>query len=540
MKNGIPIISAPANAMPEPSLPGLLLKQAPSQRTFYEYLYGENKIYSLLMIFLMIVQFIIFKLLYPYPDFFSDSYSYIFAAYAHLNVNIWPIGYSKFLLLFHWFTHSATALNFFQYMFLGGASLYFYHTIVYFYPTGKNTRTVLCLFLFFNPLNLYLANYVSSDAIFVALSLIWLSQLIWVIHRPKPYQIIILSVVFFIAFTFRYNAMYYPIVAAVAFLMSRQKAWVKIAGVITGPILIIPFILFSSNAAKQMTGTAQFPPILGGWQWGNNALYMREYITEDSTKFPSPQTAELDAIARQYYRIVPPQYRELSSYVANFFIRQPEAPLKQYLVAHFGKKMNTDYDNVVAWGKVAPVFGQYGLYLIKRHPLAFARYYLLVNTKNYFLPPLEKLEIYNLGQDEIAPIAAFWFGFPNLKVTSVSKILQGNVLLLYPGLFMILNIYFGWNLYMFIRRKGFKMAERHFFYTVALISLFVLLNAGFSIFANIIVIRYQVFPMIVCLSFSLLLTDWLEQMAAARRAPGWNQKQPGQKELSQKLQPQLS
>ena len=518
--------------------PGTLLKQAPSTRSFIEYLYGENKIYSLLMIFLMIVQFIIFKLLYPYPDFFSDSYSYIFAAYAHLNVNIWPIGYSKFLLLFHWFTHSATALNFFQYMFLGVSSLYFYHTIVYFYPTGKNTRTILCLFLFFNPLNLYLANYVSSDAIFVALSLIWLSQLIWVIHRPKPYQIIILSVVFFIAFTFRYNAMYYPIIAAVAFLMSRQKAWVKVAGIVTGPVLIIPFIFFSSNAAKQMTGTAQFPPILGGWQWGNNALYMREYIKEDSTKFPSPATGELDQIARNYFRTVPPQYRELSSYVANFFIRQPEAPLKQYMARHYEE---TDgISSIAAWGKVAPVFGQYGLYLIKRHPLAFAQYYLLVNTKNYFLPPLEKLEIYNLGQDDIATIAAFWFGYPSLKVTSVSKTLQGNVLLLYPVLFMILNFYFGWSLYLFIRRKGFKMAERRLSYTVALISLFVLLNAGFSIFANIIVIRYEVFPMIIFLAFPMLMTDWLEQMAAVRKAPGWNQGQPEEKEVSQQLQPQLS
>src|SRR5258708_1263596 len=312
--------------------PGLFLKQATSSKNFLEYLYGENKIYSLLMLFLMICQFIVFKLLYPFPDFFSDSYSYLFAAYAHLDVNIWPIGYSKFLWIFHSFTHSATALNFFQYFILEVAALYFYHTLVYFYSTGKNTRTFLCLFLFFNPLFLYLSNYVSSDAIFVGLSLIWMTQLIWIIQRPKAYQIFVQAILIFIAFSFRYNAMYYPILTGIAFLLSRQRTWSKVLGTLLPVLLIALFIQFSRNATLQMLGTAQFPPILGGWQWGNNALYMREYIDVDSTKLPSSQCRELDGIARDYFRTVPPQYRELSSYVANFFIRQPEAPLKQYMV----------------------------------------------------------------------------------------------------------------------------------------------------------------------------------------------------------------
>lgn len=518
--------------------PGLFLKQAPSQKSFREYLYNENKIYSSLMIFLMVCQFIVFKMLYPFPDFFSDSYSYIFAAYAHLDVNIWPIGYSKFLLIFHWFTHSATALNFFQYMFLEVAALYFYHTIIYFYYTGKNTRTFLCLFLFFNPLNLYLANYVSSDSIFIGLSLIWITQLIWIIHRPRHYQLFVQAILIFIAFTFRYNAMYYPIVTGIALFLSKQRLWSKVLGTALPILFIIPFIIFSRSASLKMLGTAQFPPILGGWQWGNNALYMREYIDVDSTKFPTPETAELDKIARNYYRTVPPQYRELSSYVANFFIRQPEAPLKQYMARHY--KETDGLTSVVAWGKVAPVFGQYGLYLIKQHPLAFARYYLLLNTKNYFLPPLEKLEIYNLGEDQMWPIAGFWFGYPDLKVTSISKTLQGNVLLLYSGLFMLLNIYFGWCLFLFIRQKGFKMAEQRFSYTVVLIGGFALLNLCFSVFANIIVIRYQVFPMVICLTFSLLLTDHLEQFVSEQKETETNLSRPEGKEVKQSLKSQLS
>lgn len=508
----------------------LTLKQAPSNKDFYTYLFRENKVYSLLILFLVLCQFIVFKLLYPYPDFFSDSYSYLFAAYGHLNVNIWPIGYSKFLLLFHWFTHSALALNVFQYLFLELAALYFYHTLVYFYPTGKNTRICLCLFLFFNPLNLYLANYVTSDALFIGLSLIWLTQMIWILNRPKRHQVFVQAFIFFIAFTFRYNAMYYPLISALAFLLSRHRPWAKTLGIFLGPLLIAPFISWSSGAAKDLTGTAQFPPILGGWQWANNALYMREYIDPDTTQFPTPETAELDKIARRYFRTVPPQSRELSSYVANFFIREPGAPLKQYLTTHF---VDTDgYSGVKAWGQAAPIFGQYGLFLIKRHPLAFARHYLLINTKNYFWPPLEKLEVYNVGAGEMWPIAGYWFGYGSLKVRSISKDLQGNLLILFPGLFGVLNIYFLGCLYLFIRRRGFRQAPRAFSYTAGLIAGLVLLNMCFSVFANIIVIRYQVFPMIVLLAFALLLTDYLELRLVAAK----NGKTPG----SQSGDPALS
>jgi len=508
MKNTT-LIDSPASSRPELYLPAFLLKQAPSSKSFFTYLYVENKIYNLLMLLLLISQFITFKLCYPFPDFFSDSYSYIEAAYAHRNVNIWPIGYSKFLLGFHWFTHSATTLNFFQYMFLEVSALYFYHTLVYFYPTGKNSRMILCLFLFLNPLNLYLANYVTSDTIFIGLSLIWLTQIIWIVHRPHPFQIPVQAVIFFIAFTFRYNAMFYPLITAAAFIISRQKPLLKLGGILSGPVLIIPFIIFSSNAAKKMTGTAQFPPILGGWQWGNNALYMRGFVEEDSMAFPSPQTAELDRIARRYFSQPSRPQDELASYVANFFIRQPEAPLKQYVAKQFNIIDPTNA-SVEQWGKVAPVFGQYGLFLIKRHPLAFARYYLLVNTKNYFLPPLEKLEIYNLGMDEMWPIGAYWFHYPNLKVTSISKTLQGTILFVYTVLFAILNLYFTVALCLYIRRRAWKKAARSFNYTIALITGFMLLNFVFSVFANIIVIRYQVYPMIILLAFMMLLTDQLE------------------------------
>jgi hypothetical protein len=487
----------------------LLQKQSPSAASFKDYVFTDNKVYLLIMSGILLLEFVIFKILYPFPDFFSDSYSYIRAAYFHFDVNIWPIGYSRFLALFHhWISHSGSALITFQYLAWCSSALYFYFTVTYFYPTGKNTRIFLNLFLFFNPLIFYTTNYVTSDILFISMSTVWLTLLIWILNRPRLAQVLIQAVLMFILFTFRYNAMLYPVIAAGVILLSKLRPLVKALGVVLGPVLIIPFIIWSSQAAKVMTGAAQFPPILGGWQWGNNALYFRGFIREDSTAFPTPQTAELDGIARRFFSLPYRPQDQLADEVANYFIRHPEAPLKQYMGRHYQPK--NEYESVAAWGKSAIVFDQYGKFLIKRHPLAYARYYLLVNTKNYFIPPLEKLEIYNLGEDAMWPEAQGWFEYPSAKIWCVSKQLQGTVLALFPVFFLVLNLYYLIGLWMFIRRGGFGKTSRVVQYTVLMTTVFLALNAAFSIFANIIVIRYEIFPMLVFLAFAMLLTDYVE------------------------------
>jgi hypothetical protein len=110
--------------------------------------------YVILGVVLSVLQFILFKLLYPFPDFFSDSYSYIFAADAHLDVSIWPIGYSKFLSAAHLFTHSDTALVAVQYFLMQLSVLYFYLTVYHLFQLTRVSRNVLFAFLFLDPLTL--------------------------------------------------------------------------------------------------------------------------------------------------------------------------------------------------------------------------------------------------------------------------------------------------------------------------------------------------------------------------------------------------
>jgi hypothetical protein len=450
----------------------------------------KYKNYSIAALAALIIQFIIFKQFYPYADYFSDSYSYLYAAFTHADINIWPIGYSKFLTLFH----SDIVLTGFQYFFQGLAALAFFNTILYIYNPGKPITILLFVFLFINPLNLYICNYVNSDPLFAALSLLWMTQLIWIIHRPKLYQIFTQAILLFACFAVRNNAMYYPIIAAVAFILSKQSATIKVAGIVLGSLLVLVFINQQRNAAYKLTSKHQFS-LFTGWQLANNALYMYKQIDVDSTKLPSKEAKDIDRIAKQFFKNAPNDMQEiLADYVANFFIRQPEAPLKQYYKQHYKTITITN------WGKASIAFEEYGTYLIKNHPAAFIRYYMLPNTKNYFLPPLEKLEVYNLGEDHVDPIARYWFHYGNKKITATNNSIQSKILFLFTPLFMIINILF--IICMILKRNTSPI--------LLLITAFLVINFAFSVFATINVLRYQFFPMIICLTFTLLLIEWMD------------------------------
>jgi hypothetical protein len=494
--------------------------------SFLQYIWKKKANRRRLLIALtgMILQFVIFKFLYPFPDFFSDSYSYIYAAYAHLDVSIWPIGYSKFLAAFHTLTHSDTALVAFQYLFLELAALYFYFTILFLFHADKATRITLFVFLFFNPLFLYLSNYVSSDSLFAALSLWWLSELVWIINRPRLYQVFTQGVLLFLCFTFRNNAYYYPFIAVAAFLLSCQRPLTKLTGCLFGPLLILPFVLHTRAITKEITGTAQYS-LFTGWQLANNALYIRDKVQIDTARFPSVETSELDLVAREFFRKIPHDvgFRDyLESSTGNFYIIRSDAPLREFARTYAHKTQGRHegnnpvmekYSGAAAWGRASSIFAQYGIYLIRTHPLAFARYFLLPNMLNYFLPPLEKLEVYNLGLDNIPPSVADWFGLPETELQSVSKRAQGGVLYIYPFLFLWLNIQvlasFGW----FFVSKQYQKLQPGKSKTLLLAGLFWIANFSFTLLATINVFRYQVVPMILYIASSLLL---LEQFAKKR------------------------
>ncbi|MDR3712405.1 MAG: hypothetical protein P4L51_06290 [Puia sp.] len=477
------------------------------EKGFLQFIWTEkaNRLYLIIALVGSIVQFSIFKLFYPFADFFSDSYSYIYAAYAHLDVSIWPIGYSKFLAAFHALTYSDTALVAFQYFFLELTALYLFLTILYFYRPSRPTKIILFTFLFLNPLFLYFSNYVNSDPLFAALSFWWFSELILIVNRPRIHHVLTQGIPLFLCFTVRNNAYYYPLITIVAYLLSRQPRFFKLAGILAGPLLILPFIIHTRQLAKQMTGTAQYS-LFTGWQLANNALYIYQYA--DTNTALSGDVKIIDQLSKQFFAQVPKDFQKniLSRSVGNLFIRYSGSPLKQFYTKHY--KFTDEYGSIVAWGKASVVFSDFGSYIIGHNPNAYVWEFILPNIKNYMMPPLEKLAQYNVGYEDVSPIAKYWFRYRPNKLSATSNDIQWPILFVFPMLFFALNIYLLFCLgRMYINHKN-AVQNPRIRKLLQLACCALLLNFLFSVSVTINVFRYQFFPIIILLITAMLLMEW--------------------------------
>ncbi len=494
--------------MPEPAA------AAGTQPSFKDYLLHnpQNRAFLYIAGIGFILQLVIFKYLYPYAGFIhGDSFAYLYSAYYNADVSIYPVGYSKFLRLFSVFSTSDTALVAFQYLLIQCSALYFIFTLFFFYKPGKMVQFILFGFMLLNPIPLYLSNYVSSDSLFLSLSLLWFTTLLWIINRPAKRLITIHTALLLLAFTVRYNAMYYPLIATLAFLLSRQGVWMKVAGIAAGFLVIIGFIMHTSHKYQEIIGKRLFTPF-SGWQIANNAMYAYRYVDSPDVKPVPVRFRQLDNMVRTYFDTS----RDISTHpmeallVSTVYMWTPTSPLRQYMNNQF--KEDSTALELKRWATVAPLYEDYGAYLIKQYPMKFVRYYLWPNAIKYYTPPEEFLQTYNMGRDSVQRIARIWFGYKSNKVKTAFSDFTVNALNFYPILAGIMNVVFLVSFLGFVILNGLKLSSL-LSKTLLLAGSLWIVNFSFSVFASPVTLRYQVFPILVFLSFGLLLVDRIYKAA---------------------------
>jgi hypothetical protein len=475
--------------------------------SFRDFLLRTNKYLLWFAGLAILVQFIIFKYLYPSAGFINgDSYVYLETAYGNFSINTYPIGYSKFLRFFSVFTIWDTALVAFQYLWLQSSSLLLVFTLSYFYRPDRWTFAILFFCMVFNPVFLYMGNYVSSDSIFLGLSLFWFTSLLWLIHRPTWRLIILHGVLILLAFTVRYNALFYPLVAAIGFLLSRMSWPRKIAGMAWSILLIGIFMWHTSNQYLRLNGVRQFTPF-SGWQMANNALYAYRFVQDQPPPNVPVKLKPLDKAVRTYFdttRNIFVHNQEML--IANtWYMWDPKSPLQVYMYDGFKKKPNAS--SLQRWSTYGPLFEEYGKFLIKKYPVEFAKYYLVPNLLKYYAPPVEFLDTYNMGRDSIEPMGMTWFGYTSKKLKTHYKTLEVHTLDFYPILVGVFNVVFVFSLFGFAFLGGFKR-NKPLSLALLLAAGLWLINFGFSVFASQIALRFQMLPILVFWCFGWMLIDY--------------------------------
>jgi len=479
----------------------------------------RNRIILLFAAVVLVIQFTIFKYFYPFASFIhADSFVYIRIAYQNMDIHAYLVGYGRFLRIFSVFSQSDTVLVAFQYLLLNTSALYFLFTIFYFYNPGKAVQNILLCFMIFNPLFIYMANLISSDVLFLTLSFIWLTLLLWIVHRPGIWHIIWHALVIFVAFTVRNNALIYPFISAIAFYMSRQSLRLKLTGLAASILLIGLFIVYNGNKFKELTGTWQYSPF-SGWQIINNALYAYRYVDSADRKPVPAKFYQLDNAVRKYFDTTrdhkkhPEEKIQASTiYMWDYY----HSPLYKFRDRQFGADTTSAFE-IRNWAIIAPFYADYGIYIIRQYPWKFATYFLWPNTIKYYSPPIEYLSLYNSGMDSVSKTTQIWFGYKAGKVTSRLKDRKIKMLDFYPILSGIMNVVFLAGFISFVLLKGFKQPSL-FRKGLLLIGSIWVINAGFTIFVSSPALRFQAFPILLMCTFATLLLDYVYRATSSSQS----------------------
>jgi len=188
-----------------------------------------------------------------------------------------------------------------------------------------------------------------------------------------------------------------------------------------------------------------------------------------------------------------------------FYLWSGRAPLSKYLAEEYKKDSITPYFK--RWASEGPLYLEYATWLIRQHPLAFARYFMFPNAVKLAVPPTEFLGQYNMGADSVDGLAKAWFHYSTLKVkdkakqdSSIKVIGWHSVFSALVNLLLLIHLA---GLFVFGRWKSSSQLQKF----IVLILGFWLINSGFSILASPIVLRYQIFPLLLIFSLSLLIGE---------------------------------
>jgi hypothetical protein len=456
-------------------------------------------VYTLIILTVHIMEGFVFKGFYPFMDYFSDSYVYLSTAASGAGVALWPVGYSRFLWLVHQVHYSDVFLFWVQYLLLQVSFLWCVRLLLKVLP-GVYARYWWVLVVVINPLLLYLSNYVSGDALFTALSFLWFSLLLLVIYRPNMYVLLLHGIVLAIAFTVRYNALYFPLVSVIAFLLSKKGKKYIIAGLLLPLVLIACFVQYTRNQTARLTGASQFS-VFGGWQLANNALYAYRHVQVDTALFTRQDTRQFHGWMKGYMKwLLKHKGEKTPLYDGAYYLQSSSSPLKVY--AGFMSQAQGYSGLFLYWGKVSPVYADFGSSFIRRYPLSYARWFVLPNTFNMLVPPLEKLEVYNTGRTSAFEVAIRWFHYTGKTIGCAYPKAGGYILCWVPYFFLLVNLFFVIHL-AFAWKTMLRLPDKTTKAVCWLVVALWLLNFGFSITASPVVLRYQIFPVLTTAFFLL-------------------------------------
>jgi len=468
-----------------------------------QFMFNQNRKWIALIGALLIAQFTIFKMAFPYVNFMPDSYAYLDAAVRNASINMWPIGYSKFLRVFSAFFQTDTILALFQYLVLEFSILYLLFTLIFLINPGKVVRIITIVFFTVNPLFLLISNYVSSDALFTSLSIIWVVDLIRILLKHEKQQLWLQPLLLLALLTIRFTALFYPIITVIILFIANINWKHRMVSIMISALLIGLFLWHNTNKYNELTGERQFSGF-GGWQLATNSLIMFSRMNPKGMSFDVPDKFKvLHALAIKHRDSLNHLKLRPDSIPGVYYLWNENAPLRRYLELKYGADTITPYFK--KWSSIATYYAEYGKLLAKQAPIEYLKYYLIPNAIEYWAPSIEFVGVYNMGSDSVGRAAKDWFGYKSQRIQGASK--KISIASIYPAVSSVCNGIFLLAFLGFVFFGGFSRSNPECTTLAILFMIIWACNLGFSVVAAPIVLRYQLVVMILAFAYGIMLFE---------------------------------
>ena len=335
---------------------------------------------------LFVAILIFLKIYYPYPQTETDSGNYILSAATGKINGYRPYGYSGFMNFFHSFSPDVKFLTTWQW-FLTFVSVTFFLFSVKFIFRGipRAAFYVLTLICILNPSVIFMDSYIMSDSLFVSLTLLFLTTLIWIIYNGSWTALVANLILLWWCMDTRYIGLFYPVfsAAAVVWAFWKRFKWVALAGGVLPLLMLYAYRASAVEKMKEEFGVETFSSF-GGWQKANNGVAVLPYVKVDPNEISDPQVRAIHQIVRQF----PDSVFSTRDIIATSFMWTRNYPGKMCL-SQYIQQTGTPY--LKAWAYVGTQMEAYGDFLQSHYRMEFFKYYIIPNFKNVF-------KVYDIGE----------------------------------------------------------------------------------------------------------------------------------------------
>ena len=403
---------------------------------FIKYVWAQKKLIAAWLL-ASAVLFVLLKILFPYPDFFFDSFTYVQeAATESHGFGFRPQGYPEFLYLLHILYPSAGLVVLIQYLLFTSSTLFFVLSSRYLYSVSTRQNNWLLGLTLLNPMLLFIANLVSSDSLFCSLTVLWFTSLLWIVRKPGWVNIVVHILLLFACLHTRYIALFYFAISITAFIVANGTWFFRISGIAMSILVVYGYVAWQEHKIEDQFQVQTFSGF-ANWQVANNVLCYYKKLDVAPSDLPTEETKMIDLYVKRW---IDSSYKD--GQLGTEYMWDKKSPLKIYTTMK-GRVEHEKY--FYEWIRCSKDIGDYGRTLIKNNPTAYVKYFMIPNFRNFLVPDLEALGNYNYYNLTVTRECMDWYQLDTDFLSCRVLHLEEKLMFLFPylnGLLNLLNIGF--------------------------------------------------------------------------------------------------